>query len=164
MTIDIIAFTDKQLSCLSTEQVLEVKDAQRRKNDLTLECEERLQQEKHRLVRNGIFHSGRYALLEEKIRAEYQSKINLIRDGLLFYLRYTMRIEINFDDDFEPPYEVDYALSYEERLSVVKSYYEETYTNAQERFDEFRKDTVAPQYLGELYMPLYDYFLSYSKV
>ena len=73
-------------------------------------------------------------------------------------------IEINFDDDFEPPYEVDYALSYEERLSVVKSYYEETYTNAQERFDEFRKDTVAPQYLGELYMPLYDYFLSYSKV
>lgn len=164
MTIDIIAFTDLQFACLTTEQLLEIKEAQRRKNDLTLKCEEELLQEKNKLVRNGIFQSARYALLEEKIRAKYQTKIDLVRDGLLFYLRYTVRFDIGGDSDFVAPYEVDYSLNYEERLMIVKPYYEETYTDAQERFDEFCKDTVAPQYLGELYKPLYDYFLSYTKV
>lgn len=164
MTIDIITFTDKQFAGLTTEQLLEVKEAQARKNELALECEERLQKEKNKLIKNGIFQSARYALLEEKIRAEYQSRIDLVRDGLLFYLRYTMRIDIDIGGDFEAPYKVDYSLSYEERLQIVRPYYEETYTDAQERFEAFQVDTVAPQYLGEFYKPLYDYFLSYTKV
>ena len=164
MTIDIISFTDLQFSCLTPEQLLEVKDAQRRKNDLNEECEERLLQEKNRLVRNGIFQSSRYALLEEKLREEYRAKVDVVRDGLLFYLRYTLRFDIGGESDFEAPYKVDYSLSYEDRLMIVKPYYEENYTNAQERFDAFCEDTVAPHYLGELYKPLYDYFLSYTKV
>ena len=45
----------------------------------------------------------------------------------------------------------------------MKNYYEETYTNADELFEVFVQDTVAPQYVGELYAPLYDHFLAKSK-
>lgn len=163
MTIDIITFTDAQFAMLTAEQLLEVKEAQLRKNELTAECEARLQKEKHRLVKNGIFHSERYTLLETKINAEYQAKMDLLREGLLFYLRYSMRPDASVTPDVDAPYTVDYSLSDEERLSVVKGYYESAYTDAKERFDVFKADTVAPQYLGELYKPLYDYFLSLTK-
>ena len=163
MTIDIISFTDTQFAMLTAEQLLEVKEAQAEKDSLTKTCEERLQREKHRLVKNGVFHSDRYALLEEQIREEYQAKIDLVRDGLLFYLRYSMRPDASVVPDVDAPYTVDYSLSDEERLLAVKGYYESAYTDAKERFDVFKADTVAPQYLGELYKPLYDYFLSLTK-
>ena len=58
---------------------------------------------------------------------------------------------------------MNYALSVDERLLIVKNYYEETYANADELFEVFVQDTVAPQYVGELYAPLYDHFLAKSK-
>ena len=163
MTIDIIAFTDKQFATLSPAQLLEVKEAQVAKDDLTAECEAKLRKEKQRLVRNGVFLSDRYTLLEEKMRAEYQARIDLLREGLLFYLRYSMRPDTGVEPDFEAEYVVDYSLDDEARLLEVKTYYETTYTDTKVRFNEFTKDTIAPQYLGELYKPLYDYFLSFAK-
>lgn len=163
MTIDIITFTDTQFATLTAEQLLEVKEAQVKKNSLTAECEEKLQREKHRLVKNGLFQSERYTLLETKINAEYQAKIDLLREGLLFYLRYSMRPDGSATPDVEAPYVVDYSLSDEARLAEVKRYYESTYTDGAELFNEFIKDTIAPQYLGELYKPLYDYFLSLAR-
>ena len=163
MTIDIIDFTEKQFALLTAEQLLEVKEAQVKKDDLTAECEARLQKEKHRLVRNGIFLSDRYVLLEEKIRAEYQAQIDLLREGLLFYLHYSMRPDSSAGADLEVGYMLDYSLEDEARLLVVKEYYETTYSDGKERFNAFVKDTIAPQYLGELYKPLYDYLLNLSK-
>ena len=158
MTIDIITFTDTQFAMLSAEQLLEVKEAQQKKNELTAECEKKLQDAKHRLVKNGLYHSQRYTLLKAKIEAEYQAEIDLLRDGLLFYLRYSMRPEATVTPEVEAPYTVDYSLSDEERLAIVKTYYETTYATQEEQFAAFKQDTIAPQYLGELYAPLYDYF------
>ena len=160
MTIDVISFTDTQFATLNAEQLLEVKEAQLKKNELIAARDEALQKEKQRLVGNGVFHSDRYTLLKNKIMAEYQAKIDLVREGLLFYLQYSMRPEESTTPEVETdaPYKVDYSLSYEERLMIVKNYYESTYSTEKEQFAAFKKDTVAPQYLGELYAPLYDYF------
>ena len=160
MTIDIIAFSDMQYALLTSDQIELVKAAQSRKNSLTRACEARLKKEKNRLVKNGIFYSDRYALLEEEVRGECQQQIDIIREGLLFSLRYTIRPGENVTPPTSAPYTVDYALSYNDRLAVVKSYYETTYSVPVERFNAFKADTVAPYYLGEFYKGLYDYFLA----
>lgn len=158
MTIDVISFTDTQFATLTAEQLLQVKEAQVKKNELLAECAKKLQNEKHRLVKNGVYYSPRYTLLKNKLEAEYQEKIDLLREGLLFYLQYSMRPDATVTPDVNAPYQVDYSLSYEERYVIVKNYYEATYETQAEQFEAFKLDKVAPQYLGELYAPLYDYF------
>ena len=63
----------------------------------------------------------------------------------------------------DAPYTINYAMTIEERLAVVRAYYESTYTDATERFEAFKADKVAPNYLGEEYAPLYDYYLALAK-
>ena len=74
-----------------------------------------------------------------------------------------MRPDSSAGSDLEVGYMLDYSLEDEARLLVVKEYYETTYSDGKERFNAFVKDTIAPQYLGELYKPLYDYLLNLSK-
>ncbi len=155
MTIDIISYTSEQFAELSPEQLMEVKEAQVKKDRLKRKLDENVQKEKDKLVARGIFNSNLFELLKEKLTAEYDQEVLLIREGLLFYLLYTDRGDV----DGTPPYTVNYAHSYEKRFAVVKAYYEETYSNGTERFEAFAKDSFARGYLGELYAPLYDYFL-----
>lgn len=159
MVIDIISFTAEQFALLSDAQLLEVKTAQLEKNRLSRELEENKQAEKNRLVENGTFLSELWNLYCAKLQEEYEVEVQAIRDSLLFYLQFSMRAEA----DQELSYTVDYALPMEERLAIVKGYYETTYADAKQRFEVFTQDTVAVAYLGELYAPLYDHFLALAK-
>ena len=82
-----------------------------------------------------------------------------LRDGLLFFLRYSYRPGAP-----SVGYEVDYSLSDAERVEIVKNYYDTEYTDALERLAAFEEDTVAKQYLGEYYAPLYYYFHDATKL
>ena len=71
---------------------------------------------------------------------------------------------ISYDEIIEnSPYPVDYSLSEAERFVVVKGYYMDAYDDAQERYDHFKRDSVAKAYLGELYPTLHDTLLSYIQ-
>lgn len=161
MEIDIISYTDAQYAALSSEQLLEVQSAQLKKNRLDLKLEEEKLKEKHRLLSNGVFLSKVWELYCEKLQAEYDAEVENLRDSLLFYLRFSTRPDgVETENS---PYVVNYSYAMEERLAIVREYYEEHYANGTERFNAFKADTVAVQYLGELYAPLYDYYLQLSK-
>ena len=154
--IDIIEFTEKQFSLLSKGQLKTVKTAQQKKNRLYKDLQETLRKEKHRLVKNGVFRSEIYTLVEERLTTEYEQEVELMRECLLFYLNYSMKPSQS--DVNTTAYEVDYSLSMEERLKRVKEFYEGEYSDPIQLFAAFVLDTVAPQYLGEFYASLYDYF------
>ncbi len=155
MIIDIIRYTETQFSLLSEEQIVEIKEAQSKKNKLAKALEEDLRAEKSRLSENGILRSAQWELIQAELRAEYEAAVETLREELLFYLRYSSKS----DEAEGVPYEVNYALTETERFTIVKNYYESAYTDGTKRFQSFKADKVAPQYLGELYAPLYDYFL-----
>ena len=125
MVIDIISYTDKQLAALSTEKVLEIREAQLKKNQLQAELQERLKKEKQALIDRGIYPSNVWARLEAKLTAEYEKQVEILRDSLVFYLHYVADGAPITTPDV--PYEVDYSLSEEERAVIVKNYYERTY-------------------------------------
>ena len=155
MTIDIISYTEEQLAALAVNQLKEVRTAQLKKNKLLKELAERLVKEKQKMLDNGTYYSTDFSLLTAKIKKEYDDQIETLREGLLFYLHYSTKPS----GDEESPYPLDYSLSEAERYYAVKAYYETTYANGTERFNAFKKDTVARKYLGELYGTLYDFFL-----
>lgn len=155
MTIDIINYTDEQYALLTVEQLKEVRSAQVKKDKLEIKMEEELQEAKDDLIRKGIYNSGLYLLIKNKLKAEYEEQVELIRDGLQFYLKYSMQPE---GTTWDAPYTVNFALSYEARLTVVRNYYDSTYENAAERFEAFQEDVFAPRYLGELYASLYAHY------
>ena len=158
MKIDIISYTDTQYAALTEEQIQEIKAAQLEKNRLESALAEAKLKEKHRLIERGIFLSGIWDAYQEKLQAEYDQKIESLRDSLLFYLRFSTK-----PDAYGTGYTVDYNLSVEERFAIVRQYYENKYTDASERFEAFEKDKVAVVYLEDLYSALYDYFLEESK-
>ncbi len=160
MTIDIISYTDEQFASLSEEQLLEVKTAQQKKDKLSVALEEDKEAEKHRLLKNGVFLSGVWAAYCAKLEAAYEREVEGIREALLFYLRFSSRPSNEVTEGESHPYEVNYAYTIEERLTIVKTYYETAYDSARDRFAAFAEDKVAPVYLGEAYKPLYDYFLA----
>ena len=151
--IDIIDFTNIQYSLLTKGQLQTIRTAQQKKDRLYRDLQKALRKEKHRLVKNGVFRSKLYELLVERLTEEYEEEVDVVRQGLLFYLRYSMQPDQN------APYEVDYSLEYAERVAGVRAYYEQTYaSSASARFEAFKKDKFAKTYLGEYYAMLYDYF------
>ena len=158
MVIDIIEYTETQLSYLSVEQLEEVRSAQLKKNALVKKQEELCTKEKFRLLKNGMFMSALYAQYCTRIENEYAQKIEEVRQALLFYLQYTSRPD-GTGDQFAP-YVVNYALPMEQRLEIVRGYYETQYTDEQsvERFEAFKADEVAIVYLGEYYAAVYSIY------
>ena len=153
MVIDIIAFSDAQIAELSAEQVEEVRNAQLKKNRLTEILEKNKEKEKYKLVKRGIFRSGIFEKICEGLGSSYLRDVEDIREGLLFYLRFTSKPQT----DTDAPYEVDYSWTYEQRYNAVKGYYDGAFTTGKERFEAFVKDKIAVGYLGEYYAILYDY-------
>ena len=154
MEIDIIAYTDAQYASLTAEQLLEVRAAQIKKNKLTAKLEEDIRKAEENLVDNGTYLSSMRTAIVNELQEEYDTEVEILREGLLFFLRFSSR-----PDASGAPYTVDYSLPVEDRFAIVKTYYETNYSDGNERFAAFQQDTVAVQYLGELYAPLYDYFL-----
>ncbi len=157
MVIDIISYTDAQFAALTEEQLLQVKSAQLKKNRLEAQLQADLQKEKHRLLNNDTFVSTMWQEIQSVLRSNYEQEVENIRDSLLFYLRFAAKPEDS--QASSAPYTVDYSLSDVERFNIVKTYYEASYSNDAERFAAFKEDEIAVRYLGELYAPLYDYFL-----
>ena len=158
MTIDIISYTREQFALLTDEQIMQIKEAQMKKNALDRKLEEDMLKEKYRLIECGIYLSGIWENYCEKLRAVHAQEVELLRDALLFYLQYSAKPE---KEEMETsPYTVDYSLEMTDRYMIVRDYYLNTYTDAAARVEAFKKDEVARQYLGELYATLYDYLLA----
>ena len=153
MLIDIITFTDEQYALLTEEQLLEIKNAQLKKDRVLAKLKADLHKEKQRLV------SSIWRMLQEEYEVNYERELDNIREPLLFYLRFSIKAE----GSDQSPYKVDYSLAMDERFHVVKNYYEATYSDKKKRFDAFKLDEVAVVYLGEFYAPLYDFFLETSR-
>lgn len=154
MTIDIISYTDGQFAALSEEQILEVESVQLKKNRLTEALKEKKRKEKYRLLKAGVFRSAVWEKICAALDESYGQEVDGLRDGLIFYLRFSSKAETGET----APYVVDYSLTYEARLSIVKNYYDATYTDGGQKFAAFKADKVAVSYLGELYAPLYELY------
>ena len=158
MTIDIISFTSEQFAALNAEQILQIKEAQLKKNALDRKLQQDMKKEKHRLIDNGMYLSGIWDKYCNNLREVHAQEVEALRDGLLFYLQYSAKPEK--EDVQDAPYIVDYALEMADRYMIVRDYYMQAYTDRTERAAAFKADTVARQYLGELYATLYDYLLA----
>lgn len=154
MTIDIISYTDEQFAVLTEEQILQVENVQLKKNRLTESLKEKKRKEKFRLLKAGVFRSGIYGEICAALDASYNQEVENLRDGLLFYLRFASKSETGES----APYTVDYSLTFEDRLYAVRGYYDGAYTNPSAKFEAFKADKTARNYLGELYAPLYDLY------
>ena len=158
MEINIIDFTSEQFSKLSNDQLSDVKTAQLKKNRLERELEVKKRELQSKMLRNGTIRSDVYKQLIKELTLRYEMEIESVRDGLLFYLQYSAK------PSSSAPYTVDYTLSMDDRLDIVWGYYNDTYTDAVEKYEAFAVDTVAPSYLGEFYAPLKDnlYYAAYG--
>ena len=152
MEIDIISYTEEQMAMLSNDQLLEVREGQVKKNDLERKLADDLRKADAEMLKNGTFQSTARLQKRAKLQADCEAEIEKIRDGLLFYLRYSYR-----PGSAVSPYPLDYSLNDEQRVAVVKEYYMTTYTDGTERFNAFKEDQYARLYLGELYAPFWHF-------
>ena len=155
MNIDIINYTAEQYAALNDEQILQIEKAQGAKDRLSRKLEEKKLSEKYRLSKSGVFHSKIWEKICASLDADFEAEVELIREGLLFYLQYSGKPS---SSNPNVPYVVNYSLTIQERVSIVKVYYMEAYTDPNERFNAFKADKVAPGYLCEAYSSLYQWF------
>lgn len=154
MTIDVISYTQEQFAKLNGEQLMEVKKAQATKDRLLRRLEQDKIKVKYSLVRAGTFRSCIYEKICQRLQETYDSEVEVLRDGLLFYLQYSGQ-----QSNGGTGYTVDYSLSVADRVTLVREYYLQTYSDPNERFKMFKLDGVAPSYLCEAYSALYQWFL-----
>lgn len=161
MKIDIISYTDEQFAALTDTQLQEIRLVQAEKDELTARLEKAMEKEYFRFLKNGTARSTLYEKACERLQTEYETEVERLRNGLIFYLQYTCRGNDSSADD--APYTVNYSLSYEERYMIVRDYYMSTYSDGVERFEAFRLDMIARNYLGEYYATLSDYIRAYAE-
>ncbi len=156
MEIDIIDYTDEQLAILSAGQLQQVITAQKKKKALGAAMKKALSEKRAELIDQGIFHSDLWGDLKLGIMEDYENQINELREGLLLYLHYSVKLDESLA--ILCPYKLDYSLSLTERYKQVKAYYDEEYTDNWARYSAFQNDKYAVTYLGEMYYTLYEVF------
>ena len=161
MKIDIISYTAEQFATLSESQLQEIRLVQAQKDELYAKLEKAKQKEFFRILSSGTARSMLYEQSCASLEAEYEAEVEKLRKGLIFYLQYSSRGNDTSVDS--APYVVNYELSYEQRYIIVRDYYMSAYTNASQRFEAFRMDVVARNYLGEYYGTLSDYLRAYAE-
>lgn len=161
MNIDIISYTEEQFANLTETQLQEIRLVQEEKDELTAKLEKAKEREYFRILKNGTARSQLYEKACERLQEEYEAEVERLRNGLIFYLQYSCRGNDTSADS--APYTVNYALPYTQRYVIVRDYYMSAYTNASERFEAFRTDTIARNYLGEYYATLSDYLRAYAE-
>lgn len=157
MEIDIVSYTDEQLASLEMKQMVMVRKAQIQKNRLKAKHTQSLRKYKSKLIKNGMYNSDLFNLFETEESVAYFNEVEAIREKLIYDLQASGAL---FGGGTTGPYEVNYNLPVEERMLLVKTYYETTYSNPAERLVAFEEDEIAPEYLAELYAPLHDYFIA----
>ncbi|MBQ9729189.1 MAG: hypothetical protein IJV80_00045 [Clostridia bacterium] len=159
--IDIISYTTEQYAVLSETQIAHIREVQQEKDELEFKLKEDKDREKFRLLKNGIYRSSVYQSVCAELDERFNEQVETLRNGLLFYLRYSLK---DMEEAESCPYELNYAYSYEERLAVVRTYYETTYSDPKERFAAFCEDKNALNYLGENYESLYEFYFVEASV
>ena len=160
MVIDIIDYNDAQYMQLGEVRLQRVREAQLEKNELLNQLARDKRREKYKLLKNGVYRSGIYESVCAELERQCQEQINVIRDSLLFYLRFAIREDLAGKD---APYPLDYSLSDTERAEVVINYYESTYSAPKERYEAFKADQFASGYLGEMYYSVFNYFYAQAE-
>ncbi len=158
MTIDIISYTPEQYAVLSSKALEEIRTAQRKKDALKAALNKRLETEKQKMIDRGCYLSNVWSRLCDELQTAYEKEVEIVRDNLLFFLHYADDVYSQGAGGANAPYPVDYSLSVEDRVLILKEYYTSTYTDATVRFNAFNADTFARSYLEELYASLWHYF------
>jgi hypothetical protein len=158
MIIDIVDYTEEQFASLSTEKLIEIRSAQKKKDELAKNLQEDIARERRNLIDKGAYPSNVFEKVKAELTAKFDAEVQVIREALLFFLHYVADARNENIVVPDVPYIVDYSKTAEERMFSVKEYYETTYEDPVERYMYFKKDTFARSYLGELYAPLHDYF------
>ena len=161
MTIDIIDFTAEQFAFLSEEQILQIKYAQGDKDKLTADYDRKKKMAFYEIIEKGMGRSKLYEETCKTLDEEYNRKVERIRNGLVFYLQYSVRGNDSLAEN--APYLVNFGWPYEERYLIVREYYMTTYSDPVERFEAFRLDIFAGNYLGEYYGILNSYLRAYAE-
>ena len=154
MVIDIIDYKEEQYAELTDSQILEIRDAQRKKNERIGKMYDEMRALRQKAVNNGMRYSRAFELEYVQLQEDCDADIWRIKEDLMFYLLYASRLE----DVQGSEYPLDYSLPVEERCNAVKGYYLDMYSDAQERFQAFQKDKIARTYLCDTYASLLDYF------
>ena len=158
MVIDIISYTPAQYAEMTTEQIVEVREAQEKKNRLEKQLAKDLFNAEKEHIERGTYHSTVYQKRVENLQAGHDLAVENLREALVFYLQYGSRPTQSANI-----YPIDFSLSYSEREAMVREYYFEHYADPVERFEAYKADRVALQYLGERYAPLYDYLYDFAR-
>ena len=79
MEIDIISYTDKQFASMTTEQILEVRKAQEKKNKLEKKLAQSLQEAEKWHIEKGTYHSTPYQKSVENLQAECEKWKTCVR-------------------------------------------------------------------------------------
>lgn len=160
MTIDIIDYKEEQYAELSDAQILEIRDAQKKKNARILKMYEQMRALERKAVDNGMLYSSSFSLQLQDVQDSCEIEVMQIRDELIFYLQFASRLE----PSTESGYPLDYSLTLDERYLVLRDYYLDMYSDPSERYEEFQKDKVAKTYLCERYSVLLDYLWSLANM
>lgn len=161
MNFDIIKITEEELRNLTSVQMQLLRTAQKKKNEMRENLEQDMQTFRCFLLTNGTENSS----LAEQKRASLESGFRSECEKIAEQLKYNLSLSEPYDPDEgdgEPPYIVDYTLSYNERYKIVRDYYL-SIEDPSERMSLYGADSVARKYLGSYYASLYNVLNTYSK-
>ncbi len=162
MTIDIIDLTQEEYSDLNAVQLAMVRTAQTKKDGILAEADERTDEVFRMLVSNNAVRSSAYAYEKERIAAEAQSKVETVKQDLLYQLAYEgLQSDGNDKGPYRYPENPNYNLTPSQRFLVVRNYYMEIEEDPGVRLQAYAMDTLARSYLGEYYQTLYELLASY---
>lgn len=163
MQFDIIDLTEEDIVALSTVQMRLLRSAQQEKDELAAELAADKQAYRAKVITQGMLYSGLYEDKCAELDAEYERRVEVIRDDLI----YNMSINVPTGGDGETTpggsdvgYIVDYSLSYLDRYHIVRTYYMSIEDPA-ERLNLYTADETAKEYLGMYYTTLYNVLYQY---
>lgn len=159
MIVDIIDLTEDGYSNLSAVQLSLVYSAQREKNEVLADADEKKTKELNRLLSQGMARSTLLTDYNQKIDSQTNEKVEAIKEDLLYRLIYS---DEEKNGGYSYPENPNYELSLQQRFLVVRDYYMRLTTNPNWRLTLFGRDAFAAEYLQEYYSNLYDLFLSYA--
>ena len=162
MTIDIVDLTDPEYSDLNAVQMAMVRTAQVKKNEILAKADEEKAEISQRLVANNFARSYVQVMANARITTAANAQIQALKEDLDYQLAYeALESEGNENGPYRYPENPNYNLMPSQRFLVVREYYMSVTDDPDARLQAYTVDTLAPSYLGEYYITLYDLLASY---
>ena len=164
MKFDIVDITQAEINAMSEEKGRLFRSAQKKKDALYKKLQNDLAEFKKKTFANNMYDSTAYIHREVELKAEYNYQVDIVREQLEYDLA---MIDIKNKTDphgiiVDAPYRVDYSLSYVDRYIIVRDYYL-AIEDPVARFEQYRYDKVAQDYLATYYNTLFTYLLSFAR-